>query len=268
MNPPRGLLGRLNHGRSVSQALFLGLTLWISYRFLAGSPDATVEKYCPFGGVETLLPWLRKQGALCNLSTMNISVLAGVVILTLLFKRVFCSHICPLGAVFEWTGKLSRRFLIRSWRLPEVIHRVLLGLKYPLMVLIVVLTVRAGELVFRDLDPYYVLFTLGKGHGILGFGLWVTIAVLAGGLLLPLAFCKYLCPLAACLAPLSRFGLVRIHRNAPRCTHCGQCDKACEWGIAVSESPVVTSPECSNCLDCLRQCPVPDTLSLRLGGSE
>jgi polyferredoxin len=88
---------------------------------LTGVPGATIEKYCPFGGLETLIPWLNQTGTICSLSTMNISVLAGVLFITLLYKRVFCSHICPVGALSEWTTRIGRRFVIKSW---QVNHRI------------------------------------------------------------------------------------------------------------------------------------------------
>jgi polyferredoxin len=253
------------HLRIFSQVVFLGLTVWVMVQMLDGVRGATIEKYCPFGGVETVIPWINKTGTLCSLSTMNLSILAGVLVMTVFFKRVFCSHVCPMGTVLEWTGMLSRRFAIRSWRVPGAVDRVLKALKYPVLVVIVYFTVKVGELVFRDFDPYYVLFTAGEGHGIATFGLWVTLLILIGGVVVPLSFCKYLCPLAASLAPFGRIGLLRVTRDEETCTQCGECDHACEWGINVSKVETVTSAECSNCQDCLRACPESDVLSLRIG---
>lgn len=252
-------------GRTLSQLIFLSITIWIGVQMAMGVRGATIERYCPFGGVETLIPWLNKTGTLCSLSTLNISILVGVLLITILFKRVFCSHICPMGTVLEWIGIVSRKFAIGKRRLPQKVDQTLTWVKYPLLLVILSLTIIVGELVFRDFDPYYVLFSAGTGHGIDTFGIWVTLGVIIAGVLIPLSFCKYLCPMAACLAPLSRFGLVRISRDQEQCTQCGSCDTACEWGIKVSESETVTSAECSNCQDCIRACTVPKTLTLGIG---
>ncbi len=231
---------------------------------LSGVSGATVERYCPFGGVETLIPWINKTGTLCSLSTINISILAGVLIITVLLKRVFCSHVCPMGTVLEWTGMVGRKIVIGRKRIPERLDRTLKWLKYPVLILIVFFTVKIGELIFRDFDPYYVLFTAARGHGIQTFGMWVTLGIIVAALLIPLSFCKYLCPLAACLAPVGKLGIVRVSRNADRCTECGACDASCEWGIKVSGLKTVTSAECSNCQDCIRRCPEPDALMLKI----
>lgn len=270
----RDIWAGLKHGRTLSQLLFLGATVWVGYQMMNGVRGATIEKYCPFGGVETLIPWLNKTGTLCSLSTMNISILGGLLLITLLFKRAFCSHICPVGTVSEWISAFGRRFIITSRRLPRRLDRVLVWLKYVVLVLIVWGTVRVSELIFREVDPYYVLFTLGRGHGIadgvLGIGAYSLAIVLFLFLLsafIPLAFCRYLCPLAACLNPFSKVGLARVHRNQESCIDCKKCDGACKWGIDISAMASVSSAECSNCQDCLRSCPVPETLTLRIGRS-
>ncbi len=256
---------RIGYGRILTQITFLALTLWIAIQMLRGVRGATIEKYCPFGGAETLIPWINKTGTLCSLSTINISILVGVVLITLLFKRVFCSHICPMGTVLEWIGNFGRKFVIGSRRIPPKADKALKWLKYPLLILIIALTVKFGELIFRNFDPYYVLFTAGKGHEITAIGIWVTLGILVAGALIPLSFCKYLCPMAACLAPFGRLGLVRVSRDEDKCTQCGACDKACEWGIPVSQVKAVVSAECSNCQECIRKCPVENTLSLGVG---
>ncbi len=258
-------LKRLRYGRTVVQLIFLALTLWIAIRMLLGVRGATIEKYCPFGGVETLIPWLGKTGTLCSLSTTNISVLVGVLLITLLFKRVFCSHICPLGTVMEWAGIAGRKYIIGSRRIPVKLDQALTWLKYPILVVIIIATIRTEELVFRNFDPYYVLFSAGQGHAITAVGVVLTLGILVVGFLIPLFFCKYLCPMGACLAPFGKAGLVRVTRDEQKCTNCGFCDSACEWGIKVSEAKTVNGAECGNCQECIRKCPVKGALFLSVG---
>ena len=90
-----GFLKWTKHGRVLSQALFLALTVWTTVRMLSGVRGATIERYCPFGGVETLIPWIKKTGTLCSLSTLNISILVGVLVITVLFKRVQSKPVQP-----------------------------------------------------------------------------------------------------------------------------------------------------------------------------
>jgi len=253
--------------RTASQLLFLGLITWVAWQMWTGVRGATIEKYCPFGGVETILPWLRKTGTLCSLSTLNLSMMAGVLVMTVVLKRAFCSHVCPIGTISEWVSRLGRRLHLRV-DVPRKVDRPLRYVKYLGLIAIIVFTYRVQELIFREVDPFFVLFTLGRGHGIaegvIGIGqasLWIVIGLLAAGLVVPMLFCRYLCPFAAFLTPFSRLGAARVRRNETHCTSCGKCDRACDWGLLVSQKPSVTNGECSNCQACVQACPVPGALS-------
>ena len=43
------------------------------------------------------------------------------------------------------------------------------------------------------------------------------------------AFCKYLCPVAVFLKPMSYFSLLRVHCDESKCVHCGKCLRAAPW---------------------------------------
>ncbi len=257
----------LCHGRTLSQLLFTGLLVWIGIQMVSHpTSSANIERYCPFGGMETLLPWLKGKGTWCSLSTINIAMLLGVLLITLVFKRAFCSHICPVGTIAEWTAKLGRFVPFLPLRVPKRVDRALKWLKYPVLVLILYLTYVAQDLIFRQVDPFYVLFTFGKGHEVAGFSMPLILGIIAIGVAIPMVFCRYLCPFAACLTPFARISPVQVHRDKSKCIDCGACDKACDWAIDVSSVAKVTTGECSLCQDCIRKCPVPGTLYLGVGG--
>ena len=82
----------------------------------------------------------------------------------------------------------------------------------------------------------------------------------SGIVVVPMIWCRYLCPLGGILWPLSRPGLVRLKRDADTCTDCGLCDRACPQSIDVSTATEVTSGECTLCFECRRICPAQGTL--------
>jgi polyferredoxin len=122
-------------------------------------------------------------------------------------------------------------------------------------------TVWRGDLGFRAYDPFYILFSWG-GHGTLGFSFMILAAVLVICFVLPFFWCRYLCPLGAVMDPLSRFGALRMRRNAGVCTECGDCDPVCPHGIPVSTTDEVTARNCTNCLECAAACPEKGALEL------
>ena len=126
-------------------------------------------------------------------------------------------------------------------------------------------TYRTGELVLRGYDPFFLIFS-GFGHGSAGA---ISIVVLAltvlGAFVVPMMFCRYLCPLGAVFDPFSRLGLIRITRDHSTCTACGKCAQACPHDIPVQTLQVVRRRDCTNCLECVDACPEKDTLQIRAG---
>jgi polyferredoxin len=126
-------------------------------------------------------------------------------------------------------------------------------------------TYRTGELVFRGYDPYYILFS-AHGHEVKAWSYGILAGVLGACLVIPMAWCRYLCPLGAALWPLSAVGRMRLERDPDACTGCAACDRACPHGLEVSSSPAVRSGECTLCLECTGACPAPGALQLTLRG--
>jgi ferredoxin-type protein NapH len=133
------------------------------------------------------------------------------------------------------------------------------------VVLVVVLaaTWATGELVFRGYDPFYILFSV-HGHDVRLWSYAILGALLVLGVLFPMSWCKYLCPLGTALWPLSKAGRLRLERSETHCSGCGACDDACPQALAVSTVPAVRSGECTLCLECTAACPVPEALGLRM----
>ena len=48
--------------------------------------------------------------------------------------------------------------------------------------------------------------------------------------------------------------LLHVHRNPANCTNCGECVKACPFGVDVPKVKRVTDIDCNLCGECLRVC--------------
>jgi len=183
--------------------------------------------------------------------------IAGVwlLLLSLGFGRVFCSHLCPAALLFE-AGTWIRKGVLRlGVPLPA------LGLprftKYLVLVLGLVLATLLGcytlawiyppRLLCIELDHYFFNDSLRFG------ALFLLALVLAEILALPRAWCTHLCPGAALYSLLGAGRLLRIRRHADRCTSCGACRPVCPYDLR----PDTASPgmECDNCLRCIAACP-------------
>ena len=245
-------------GRRLAQGGFLLLTL--VGVFLVGG---NAERWCPFGGVEALFTYVSGGNMLCSLAVSNFFILGGVLLSALILRRAFCGYACPIGTVSEWVRMGGARLGLRELRPGRPLDIALSTLKYGVLAVVITLTWRAGELVFRGFDPCYAL--IGRhGEDITFWAYVVSGGILFGSLIFSLPFCRWLCPLAAVLNPFSRFGLGRVTRDTAACKECGKCAQACPMGIPVDRLEQVTEARCTACLECIECCPTRDKGALRL----
>ena len=237
--------------RRFVQGFFLALVL-VGVFFL----QANCERWCPFGGVEAIYTYATEGNMLCSLGVSNFFILGGVLAATLLVRRAFCGYLCPIGCLSEWLNSLGRRCRIPQLRVSDRWDRALSLLKYGLLVIVLVLTYRAGELIFRGFDPCYALLSR-HGEDITYWAYVVSGAIVVASVLIVVPFCRWFCPLAAVLNPFSRFGLTRIHRDVENCHACGQCARRCPMHIPVDRLTQVTAARCISCLECVEACPAP-----------
>ena len=213
--------------------------------------------------------------------------------LTLVLGRAWCSWICPLGTLLDWTS--LRRFRNAPGRLSHWRH-----VKY-LTLAAVLLGALLGTLSLLVLDPVTILFrTLTSGlipgmnwlvtraetyfyrydafRGFLdGFDnfirgtllpaaepyfvpsialIVVFVGILALNTIRPRFWCRYVCPLGGLLGLVSRVSLLRRSVDQDKCNSCRRCARECPVNAIDSEKAYASDPaECTLCLKCVEDCP-------------
>jgi Pyruvate/2-oxoacid:ferredoxin oxidoreductase delta subunit len=235
--------------RRVVQFAFLALTIGAVFLF-----QGNAEQWCPFGGVEAIYTYFAEGNMLCSLGVTNFYILGAVLLITLLTRRAFCGYMCPVGTLSEWLQRGAVRIGIQPWSIPPRLDRTLALLKYPVLAVILFLTWRAAELIFRGFDPCYALISR-HGEDITLWAYVVAGMIVLASLVIVMPFCRWLCPLAAVLNPFSRFGLTRIKRDDSACLDCGMCARVCPMAIPVDKVSEVTAARCLSCMNCVEACP-------------
>ncbi|MHB8863708.1 MAG: 4Fe-4S binding protein [Pirellulaceae bacterium] len=237
--------------RRVVQGLFLGLVVVGVFGL-----QANCERWCPFGGVEAIYTYAVEGNMLCSLGVSNFFILGGVLAATLLLRRAFCGYICPIGTISEWLHSVARRMGVRKLHVSRKWDRLLRLCQYGVLAIVLALTYRAGELIFRGFDPCYALLSQ-HGEDITVWAYITSGAIVIASMLIILPFCRWLCPLAAVLNPFSRFGWTAVHRDSDSCHACGRCARHCPMQIPVDKLPEVIVSRCISCLECVDVCPAP-----------
>jgi polyferredoxin len=244
--------------------LVAATTLGCLHQLKLAQRPVGVDALCPFGGVESAITFIATGAMLQRVAWSSFILLLATLVIALVFRRSFCGHICPLGALQELAARLGKVIFGKRLTVPAAVDRPLRYLKYAVLVVFVALSVVFGQLAIRPYDPWVAWNHLIGADLFTGFlvGFIVLVASLVGSVLFDRFFCKYLCPMGAFLAVLRRIGWFRVRRNDATCTHCYACDKACPVNIQVEAVSEVRSLECIDCNLCVNACPVPDTLTL------
>jgi len=158
---------------------------------------------------------------------------------TLLWGRIFCSSLCPFGALQDFIAKLMpNRFQLK---VPAWIHDRAIYIKYGILALIVLVTLVAADVsIFQYFEPFGTLFFWSRSSL-----LWaILVLFLLGTIFINRFYCRYLCPLGAALGLVSIISPFKIKRVA-QCDICKVCEHACPTGAI--RGPAIDFKECVRC---------------------
>ncbi len=169
-------------------------------------------------------------------------IIVFTIVTTLLWGRIFCSSLCPFGAVQDFIT----RFTPKSWRIkvPQAIHDRALYIKYGILALIITVAFTgSGISLFQYFEPFGTLFFFSSSAT-----LWaILIAILIASALVERFYCRYVCPLGAALGIASLLSPLRIKR-VPQCGICKVCEHACPTGAI--RGAEIDFKECVRCDVC------------------
>ncbi|MBO4665627.1 MAG: 4Fe-4S binding protein, partial [Paludibacteraceae bacterium] len=235
-------------------------------------------------GVTQHLAWVAKIQFLPALLALNFAVLAGLIILTLIFGRLYCSVICPLGImqdIFAFFGKKAKKN--RYSHSPEkkwlrytvfVVFAVCLIIGFAPVTTLLAPYSAYGRIVNSLFRPLYDLLNNGlaaieSNYSSYIFSeaqIWLRsvttfiIALLTFGILGFLAwrngrtYCNTICPVGTMLSFFSRFSLLRVQLDKSKCKNCSLCEKNCKASAIDFKAGTVDYSRCVACGECLTRC--------------
>ena len=239
------------------------------------------------GMVQLWLGWMAKIQFLPAMLACNFLVVAGLLLLTLLFGRVYCSVICPLGVmqdIFSWLGgKVKRqRFHYREKKSLAGMGRLFFLASFVLLLIcgansfasLIAPYSAYGRIASQLFAPLYAwgnngLAALAEHYGSYAFypvavrTVGVSALVVAALTFVVVAawsfksgrmWCNTICPVGTVLGFVSRFSLFKPIIDNTKCVHCGRCEKNCKASCVDSGNGLVDYSRCVGCMDCLEQC--------------
>lgn len=210
-----------------------------------------------------------------------------IFILTVLFGRVYCSTICPLGFLQDVVNFIAKKIKRRKRRFEFSKEQKIL--RWTLLGLCVVLFIFGIALGINLLDPYSIYGRIAgnflrpaaisinnlfsyllenfkiywlypyeiKSFNLLPFlitaaflGLVVYLSYKKGRL-----YCNAVCPVGTLLGFISKFSFFKIIIEEENCLSCGLCERDCKASCIDSEAKIVDMSRCVACFDCVASCP-------------
>lgn len=180
-------------------ALLVFFVSGMAIKIFPKSAPADPEAYCPVGGLQALTTYLVRGSLPCTMSSVQILMGLALAAAVILFSKLFCGYLCPVGTVEDLLAKLRKALGIKTEgpRSASVGDAVLRLIKYLLLFWVFYMTATASELFCKKLDPYYAVATGFKGEITLWMSIVTVALVLLGGIFIKRFWCRYICPLGA-----------------------------------------------------------------------
>ncbi len=210
------------------------------------------------GHLNRMLGWLPKIQFWPAVLAVNVASLVLVIALTMVFGRVYCSFICPLGIMqdgiyrIRTTGKKKNRFT-QSYSPARNV------LRYGILAFFIVLICLGYGSFAYLIEPYSIFgrmitSVIGKSLPIalisLGTFVLIAVLVLGGGR----TWCNTICPVGSILGLLSARSLFRPTIDDDKCISCGLCGKGCRASCIDTVNHTIDTSRCVDCFDCIDNC--------------
>lgn len=259
------------------QLAFLALNVWIAAEFwlfvryyetggssVFASRPPGVEGWLPIASMMNLKVLLF-TGQYPALHPAGMFLLLAFLAASWIFRKSFCSWLCPIGTISEYLWRLGKQTFGRTFRPSRKLDIGLRSLKYVLLGLFLyavasmpVPSIRAfleGPYgVVADVKMMNFFRTLGLAGGI------VLALLVLGSVFVQNLWCRYLCPYGALMGLASMASPIGIRRETDLCIDCGKCAKACPSALPVDQLITIRSAECTGCMECIAECPAAGAL--------
>lgn len=234
------------------------------------------------GTLHQWLSWMAKIQFLPAVMALNVVVVVALIALTLVFGRIYCSIICPLGVFQDLLARLRRKKNKYSY------SKEVKWLRYPVLAVFVLAGVAGIGSLFQLLAPYSAygriatmifqpIWKLGNNllamaaermdsYAFYTIDTWMRslpILIIAAVTLVVLVvlawrggrtYCNTICPVGTFLSFFARFSWLKIRFDEEKCKNCSLCSKNCKAACIDFKSHTVDYSRCVACGNCIDSC--------------
>jgi polyferredoxin len=179
-----------------------------------------------------------------NESIMELCILGLLILVGVVWGRLFCGKVCPNRYFFDFLYKIPFPIKIKAFKGDKYLRY----LKYSNLFL--PLFIQSSEKKLHESMERNLL------HHDAWFLIWlffILAVVILSHIILRLPFCKYLCPIGAMHSLLNPISVYKYKVDEQKCNKCGKCVRNCKMNVELYKTP--NHLECIRCGDCKIACP-------------
>ena len=253
----------------VSVVVFLMITLlWIEYGSFF---------MCSVG-------WIEKSQIFPTAMMFSAGMLIFWMLVSMLFGRIYCSTVCPLGTWLDFVGHVGHCTRKKDYHYSPA----LTAWRYGSLLVVAICFILNIALIPVLVEPYslYSRFVVGYMKPVWGSinnllasvgdasGWWsieqvgIVRASLTGMLLTGVSmlavsimawffgrtYCNSICPIGTLLGLASNQSVWHIDIDTDMCTNCRRCEEVCKASCIDLNDHVVDRSRCVNCFNCISAC--------------
>lgn len=228
--------------------------------------------------------WMAKVQFVPALLAVNAAIVAGLLLLTFLFGRIYCSTICPMGVmqdIISWIAgrRNKRRFTYSKGETP---------LRIIMLILFIIALVANFAWVASIIEPYsaygrivnnlfaplyawgnnllaliaeradsYLFYTTDvwlKSIGTLATATVTFIVIFILAWRNGRTWCNTICPVGTLLGFVARYSLFKPTIDTSKCSGCNLCARNCKASCIDSKNKNIDYSRCVTCMNCLEVC--------------
>jgi NosR/NirI family transcriptional regulator, nitrous oxide reductase regulator len=175
---------------------------------------------CAVGSVQNVSLALFNPGYTIPLTALLFFIIP--LLFALLYGRVFCAGVCPLGAIQELTG-------ISPVKLPGMVEVILASVPFVYLALSILFASTNSQFLICRYDPFVGIFRLDAPYTMIIFGSLLLLA----GIFVNRPYCRFLCPYGVLLSVFSKFAGKHVTITPAECINCRLCEESCPYNAII-----------------------------------
>lgn len=212
-----------------------------------------------------LIGFINAGGTMTLEKVIPVIIVAGILFLifAIVFGRIFCGFLCPLGLFFDIVWQITERLHLPKLRRNEKFMRIINIFNKAFLVAficgilsLIAILIFSPETLSGVRIPLFVL------------------PIAITGMIVLNAFARRffcnVCPIGSFIGLFKRFSIVKLEKESKECMMCGMCYEACPMRIkkiyTEMENKNVSGAHCIYCGECIKKCPSDNALSVTICG--